>query len=90
MFGRYGYNPTWWFYSCIIVLYALFPLILKALNRPFVLCAMLVVSLGLILVPITFIQPIKFYLITFILGCLFYKGLIFSKLPPAFTGLEES
>lgn len=82
MFGRYGYNPTWWFYSCIIVLYALFPLILKALNRPFVLCAMLVVSLGLILVPITFIQPIKFYLITFILGCLFYKGLIFSKLPP--------
>lgn len=82
MFGRYGYNPTWWFYSCIIVLYALFPLILKALNRPFALCAMLAVSLGLILVPITLIQPIKFYLITFILGCLFYKGLSFSELPP--------
>lgn len=25
--GDYGYNPTWWFYSCIIPLYLLFPLL---------------------------------------------------------------
>ena len=24
--GSYGYNPTWWFYSCIIAMYLLFPL----------------------------------------------------------------
>lgn len=24
-----GYNPTWWFYGCIIVLYAIFPLLYK-------------------------------------------------------------
>lgn len=28
-FGMLGYNPTWWFYSCIILLYALFPLLQK-------------------------------------------------------------
>ena len=28
MTGSYwGYNPTWWFYSCIIMLYLLFPLV---------------------------------------------------------------
>lgn len=26
----YGYNATWWFYSCIIFLYLLFPLLWKA------------------------------------------------------------
>ena len=28
--GLLGYNPTWWFYSCIIPLYLLFPAIRKA------------------------------------------------------------
>lgn len=28
-FGYYGYNATWWFYSCIIVLYFLFPLLYR-------------------------------------------------------------
>lgn len=28
-FGFYGYNATWWFYSCIILLYSLFPFIHK-------------------------------------------------------------
>lgn len=27
--GGLGYNPTWWFYSCIIVLYLLYPIISK-------------------------------------------------------------
>ena len=27
-----GYNPTWWFYSCIIMLYLLYPLIWKYRN----------------------------------------------------------
>lgn len=28
-FGYFGYNATWWFYSCIIVLYFLFPLLYR-------------------------------------------------------------
>lgn len=32
LFGGLGYNPTWWFYSCIIVLYLLFPF-LEKINR---------------------------------------------------------
>ena len=26
---EFGYNPTWWFYSCIILLYAFYPLFYK-------------------------------------------------------------
>ena len=29
IFGKDGYNATWWFYSCIIVLYLIYPLIWK-------------------------------------------------------------
>ena len=32
LLGGLGYNPTWWFYSCIIVLYLLFPF-LEKINR---------------------------------------------------------
>jgi surface polysaccharide O-acyltransferase-like enzyme len=31
--GKLGYNPTWWFYSCIIVLYLLYPLLHKKLSN---------------------------------------------------------
>ena len=27
VYGQYGYNATWWFYSCIIVLYLFYPII---------------------------------------------------------------
>lgn len=32
-FGFDGYNVTWWFYSCIIILYLLFPLFIKLLRN---------------------------------------------------------
>lgn len=31
-FGAWGYNPTWWFYSCIILLYILYPFIHKSMK----------------------------------------------------------
>ena len=37
VFGQYGYNATWWFYSCIIVLYLFYPLIWKLCDFWFVL-----------------------------------------------------
>lgn len=35
--SSYGYNATWWFYSCIILLYVLYPLIWKCRNYWFLL-----------------------------------------------------
>ena len=32
-FGWYGYNATWWFYSCIIVLYLTFPWLYKTYGK---------------------------------------------------------
>lgn len=82
LFGKYGYNPTWWFYSCIIVLYALFPLIFMSLKSSIAQWSMLVLSIAVTFVSFTFIQPIRFYLIAFILGCMFYNGLSVKILPP--------
>ena len=60
------YNPTWWFYSCIIVLYLLFPLMYKMMKKD----ALSVVLLTLIIsfLPIPFIDVIKFNIVAFSLG----------------------
>lgn len=69
MFGVNGYNPTWWFYSCIIVLYLLFPLLNKWLWRVpfFVICVSLTCGL---LSRIPGINVIAGYLIVFVTGML--------------------
>lgn len=33
VFGFYGYNPTWWFISCIMILYILFPFLFWIVNK---------------------------------------------------------
>lgn len=65
--GQYGFNPTWWFYSCIIVLYLLFPLLHTKLSNSWLLC----LSIGVLLprlsgVPI--ITSISNYLFPFLVG----------------------
>jgi len=80
--GEYGYNPTWWFYSCITVLYALFPLIISACRHKLLVHIILWGSVALVFCPWVPIQPIRFYLLTFILGCWFRNGLIASLMPP--------
>ena len=87
IFGLYGYNPTWWFYSCIIVLYLLFPFIVAGCKHRWCIQAIFWVSLAITLCPFTLIQPIRFYLITFVLGCFFRNGLIHNILPPLFNKL---
>lgn len=69
VFGIYGYNPTWWFYSCIIILYLLFPLLNKWLWKvPFiVICVSLTCG---ILSRISGINVIANYLIVFVVGML--------------------
>lgn len=72
MFGYDSYNPTWWFYNCIIILYLLFPL----LNKYLWTTAYLVISVALfiaLLGAITFFQPIIPCLTVFIAGMFMAK-----------------
>lgn len=88
--GGYGYNPTWWFYSCITVLYLLFPFIITWCRRSKTLMHVILwVSVVLLFCPFTPLQPIRFYLLTFILGCYFRNGLINNLLPPPLRGWEQ-
>lgn len=69
MFGVDSYNPTWWFYNCIIVLYLLFPLLNRYLWRNW----FIVTSVGLTLILFYFVPGINVisgYLFTFIVGML--------------------
>lgn len=66
-FGYYGINPTWWFMSCIILLYLIFPLIAKA--RKYI-WLWLVIALGAGCLPFSLyvLNPIKPYLFAFVVG----------------------
>ena len=46
-FGFHGYNPTWWFITCIICLYAVYPLLYKLAKRNlfYILAIGLIISL---------------------------------------------
>ncbi len=88
--GLLGYNPTWWFYSCIILLYLLFPLIIALCekgNRWFE-HGIFISGILLCWCPLLPIQPIRFYLITFILGIYFRNGLIGKYLPPPLRNIN--
>lgn len=67
--GYDSYNPTWWFYSCIIILYLLFPLLNKFLTR----ATYLIVSIAVTIVlaaSVPGINVISGYLFVFVVGML--------------------
>lgn len=72
MFGIDSYNPTWWFYNCILILYLMFPQINKVLWRtPF-----LTVSFALAIGILSFVPGINViysYLFVFIMGMLIIR-----------------
>lgn len=74
LFGFAGVNPTWWFYSLIIVLYALFPLLLKCmctLKRSIILG---IVSAVLVVLPhFTCTFALQLYLVSFVFGIFMAK-----------------
>ena len=72
----YCYNPTWWFYSCIILLYMLFPLLYKWTKSDTVL--MILGAMAFFFLPIPHLGFIRYYLLTFVLGIMF----AIQKLPP--------
>lgn len=73
LFGHLGYNPTWWFYSCIILLYLLFPVIMHKW-KPF---TFLQTTVAICISPfgfLPFIQPICHYLLPFMAGIIMAKS----------------
>ena len=68
-FGIYGYNATCWFYSCIILLYLLFPFLYRAYKVNSFL-AVLIVLVGTFL-PIPLFIIARNYLPSFLLGIVY-------------------
>lgn len=79
--GHLGYNPTWWFYSCITFLYLFFPVIITACKSKWMTHVVLLLSVALVFTPFVPTAPIRYYLLTFVLGCFFCNGLIYNYLP---------
>lgn len=66
LFGFYGYNPTWWFMSLIIILYVLFPFLFRIAkqNMP----VLLLLSATISLLPFDGIGYMQCYLFSFCCG----------------------
>lgn len=70
--GLLGYNPTWWFYSCIIVLYLIFPW----LNKQFEKSPLLLLTIALFATFVgfvSFVTPYSHYILPFLAGMLMAK-----------------
>lgn len=66
------YNPTWWFYSCILPLYLLFPLLRGFLSKKKYAALLWAGGIAVMYVPALFLlEPIRIYLLSFIVGMLF-------------------
>ena len=83
--GHLGYNPTWWFYSCIIVLYMLFPWLNRQFERsPYLLATIGIFASFIAFLP--FVQPYSNYMLTFLVG------MLMARKPELFQniGIKES
>lgn len=88
-FGFYGYNATWWFMSCIIMLYLLYPALWFRGGQSNILIFLLFVSMMFSLFHIPYLMPIRYYLMTFIAGMLFASTNLLTKYPLT-TPLKKS
>ena len=70
-FGLYGYNVTWWFYSCIILLYILFPFLYQLLKKETML-SVLVIAVATYL-PSPIFASAQPYLLTFLAGMIYCR-----------------
>ena len=60
------YNPTWWFYSCIILLYLLFPFLYRWIKKDPL--SVLLISIVISFLPIPQLLVIQFNLLAFVIG----------------------
>ena len=66
----YSYNATWWFYSCIISLYLLFPFLYTMMKKSIV--ALILLAIVITFLPFS-ILSIQYYIVVFVLGMLIAK-----------------
>lgn len=64
--GSTPYNPTWWFYSCIIGLYLLFPLLLRICRSS--MFFMVGLAVAFCLLPTALWASVRGYLLVFVSG----------------------
>lgn len=72
----YSYNPTWWFYGCIIQLYILFPFLYKAIRYWYLLLPLSVVLAFVYIIPTPGFNLCRSYI------CSFLLGMVIKKYPP--------
>lgn len=73
LFGTEHYNPTWWFYSCIIVLYLLFPLLNRTLYTATYFILSVAITNGIVGILVPFVNIGLGYLLAFVCGMLMAK-----------------
>jgi surface polysaccharide O-acyltransferase-like enzyme len=74
-------NPTWWFYSCILILYLIFPLIYHLAKNKWWAIAMVVMSaLFFRMNFVKFLSPVQGYLLVFVCGVIFAQHNLFDWL----------
>ena len=81
--GEWGYNPTWWFISLIVLLYAVFPFLYKSTNKYSYI--ILILSCYLFFFPIKYhcLALICGWLLPFVVGIFFAQNDLFSKIKNA-------
>ncbi len=84
-FIEYGYNPTWWFMSCIISLYLLFPFLKVLMEKLDIYFLVFLGIFSLCAVRVSFFSiqpyaPISQYLLTFVIGMFVAKRNLFEKI----------
>ena len=70
------YNPTWWFYSCIILLYLLFPFFYRWMKKDPL--SVLLISIVISFLPIPQLLVIQFNILAFVIGLM----IVSYKIPP--------
>lgn len=64
-----GYNATWWFYSCIIVLYLIYPWLARRFDKsPYLILTLSIFAVFACFLP--FVQPWSVFLLPFLAGML--------------------
>lgn len=81
-FGQFGYNPTWWFYSCIIVLYLSFPFLYKLLYKyPWCFFCLII---AIYFLPLPSTAGVRIYFASFAAGMAYCKFQSNNKAHPSF------
>lgn len=73
LFGTEHYNPTWWFYSCIILLYLLFPLLNKTLYKNTFFVVSIALTIGIVSMLVPSVSVVSGSLLAFVFGMLMAK-----------------